>query len=67
MVQRQVVVTVNVKCVRAVPLADAVIAAHIFDGPVVLEPPDSAPFAEGFVLASPHAGEFAVVPMLPGK
>ena len=66
-VQRQVVVTVNVECVRAVPLADAVIAAHICDGPVVMEPPDSAPFAEGFVLASPHASDVAGVPMLPGQ
>ena len=65
--QGQVVVSVGVQCVRAVPLADAMVAAHIFDSPVVLKPPDPAPLAEGFVLASPHASDFAVVPMLPGQ
>ena len=66
-VQRQVVVAVDVKCVRAVPLADAVVVAHVFDGPVVLKPPDPAIIAKGFVLTSPHAGDVAGVPMLPDQ
>ena len=66
-VQGQVVMSVGVQCVRAVPLADAMVAAHIFDSPVVPKPPDPAILAEGFVLASPCAGEFAVVPMLPSQ
>ena len=67
MVQRQVVVIIDVQSMCAMSLADAVVATDVFEGPVMLKPPYSAPLTKGFMLAAPHAGDVAVEPVIPGE